>query len=205
VEEIGFIEQFWQGVLATSWLEWSGVVSSLIYLVLASFRSIWCWLFAFLASAIFVYLCYEFELFIESILQLFYVVMAIVGWLNWNEDTSQEKARIDVITWKPMYHIINILGSGVVAFLLGWIFDTYTEQANPYLDAVTTVYSLVATFMLARRVLENWVYWIVIDAISIALYASRGLYLTSVQYMLFTVLAAYCLYTWWRQYKSQRI
>lgn len=205
MEEIGFIESFWNGVVATPWLEWVGVVSGLIYLVLASFRSIWCWLFAFLASAIYVYLCYEIELFIESILQLFYVVMAIVGWLNWNKDTSDNKVHIDVITWKVKYHIFNIVASGLIAFLLGWIFDMFTNQANPYLDAFTTVYSLVATFMLAQRVLENWIYWIVIDAVSVALYASRGLYLTSVQYILFTILAAYCLYTWSRQYKSQKI
>lgn len=205
MEEIGFFEQFWQGVLATSWLEWLGVVSGLIYLVLASYRSIWCWFFAFLSSAVFVYLCFDIQLYIESILQLFYVVMAIVGWASWNSDTSDAKSRIDVITWKPIYHIANVLGSGVLAFALGWGFEAYTEQANPYLDAFTTVYSLVATFMLARRVLENWIYWIVIDAISVMLYASRGLYLASVQYVLFTGLAAYCLYTWWCQYKSQRI
>jgi len=200
---MGFFETFWEGVLATSWLEWSGVLLGLIYLILAAYRSIWCWLFAFLSSAIFVYLCYDFQLYIESILQLFYVVMAVVGYLSWNSDTSTSKAKIDVITWKPIYHLANVLGSGLVALLLGWIFDSFTDQANPYLDAFTTVYSLVATFMLARRVLENWIYWIVIDAISVMLYASRGLYLTSVQYILFTVLAAYCLYTWWRQYRTQ--
>jgi nicotinamide mononucleotide transporter len=201
VEEIGFLEVFWKGVLATPLLEWLGVLSGLVYLILAAYRSIWCWFFALISSVIFVYLCYDFKLYIESILQLFYVVMAVVGWLSWKSDTSESKTQIDVITWKPIYHILNVLGSGIVAFLLGWIFQTYTDQANPYLDAFTTVYSLVATFMLARRVLENWIYWIVIDAISVALYASRGLYLTSVQYILFTGLAAVCLYTWWRQYK----
>ncbi|MCR9171191.1 MAG: nicotinamide riboside transporter PnuC [bacterium] len=204
VEEVGFFETFWEGVVATSLLEWFGVVFGLTYLVLAAYRSIWCWLFAFVASAIYVYLCFSIQLYIESVLQLFYVVMAVVGWLNWNADTSDSKVKIDVVTWKPSHHVINVLGSGVLAFALGWIFDTYTDQANPYLDASTTVYSLVATFMLAQRVLENWIYWIVIDAISIGLYASRGLYLTSVQYFIFTLLAAYCLYTWWRQYQTQK-
>lgn len=205
MEEIGFFEVFWKGVLDTSLLEWLGVLSGLVYLILASYRSVLCWFFALISSGIFVYLCYDFKLYIESILQLFYVVMAVVGWISWKSDTSTSKTRIDVITWKPIYHLLNVLASGVIAFVLGWFFKTYTDQANPYLDAFTTVYSLVATFMLARRVLENWIYWIVIDAISVALYASRGLYLTSVQYVLFTGLAAVCLYTWWRQYKSSTV
>lgn len=213
MEQAGFFEVFWQGVLATSWLEWLGVITGVIYVILASYQSIWCWLFAFISSALYVYICIVFDLFIESGLQLFYVAMAVVGWLSWRNanskpaespnallDAPEKKSNIRV--WPFRIHLLNIVGSGVLAGTLGFIFDNYTQQANPYIDAFTTVYSLLATFMVTRRVLENWVYWIVIDIVSIYLYSSRELYMSSVLYLLFTVLAVFGFISWYRDYKS---
>lgn len=99
-------------------------------------------------------------------------------------------------------HFINILVSGVVAFILGYIFDHYTKQANPYVDAFTTCYSLSATFMVTRKILGNWIYWIVIDLVSIYLYAQRDYNLTAVQYGIFTILAIIGFVAWRNEYKS---
>lgn len=215
MEGKGFFEILWMYVEATSWLEWLAVITGVAYVILASYQSIWCWLFAFISSSLYVYICIDFNLYIESGLQLFYVAMAIVGWLSWkhtNEhrtratndlmDAPKEKSAVQV--WSLKLHALNIVASGVVAFTLGWIFDSYTDQSNPYMDAFTTVYSLLATFMVTRRVLENWIYWIVIDLVSIYLYSSRELYLSSVLYALFTILAAVGFYAWYREYKTAK-
>ena len=79
---MSFISSVWEAIIATSFIEWLAVVSSIVYVVLAAKRNILCWLFAFIGSALFVYLCYIGNLYIESILQLFYVAMAIVGWID---------------------------------------------------------------------------------------------------------------------------
>ncbi len=210
---MGFFETVWEYALATTWLEWVAVLTGVIYVILASYQSIWCWLFAFVSSSLYVYICIAFELYIESGLQLFYVAMAIVGWLSWSNankkssavskellDSPESKTVVQV--WSLRIHAINIIVSGLVAFALGWTFDQFTNQSNPYMDAFTTVYSLLATFMVTRRVLENWVYWVVIDLVSIFLYSSRELYLSSVLYMFFTVLAVFGFITWYRAYKS---
>ncbi|GAB5417211.1 MAG: nicotinamide riboside transporter PnuC [Crocinitomicaceae bacterium] len=215
MEEIGFWEGFFNGVLGTSLLEWIGVLAGVVYVILASYRSIWCWLFAFISSSLYVYLCFQYDLFIESGLQLFYVAMAVVGWISWKneepKDSSQvldakddQSNKVNIKVWPIRIHVINVFASGAVAFVLGWIFDVYTTQANPYMDAFTTVYSLLATFMVTRRVLENWVYWIVIDAVSILLYYDRGLYLSVALYALFTVLALIGLIAWWKEYNTQK-
>jgi len=90
-----------------------------------------------------------------------------------------------------------------VAFLIGFAFDRCTDQAYPYTDGFPTVFCFVATFMVTRKVLENWIYWVVIDFFSIFLYFSRGLYLSSLLYIVFTVLAVFGFFAWYNQYKTQ--
>lgn len=194
-----FFESIWAGIIATSIIEWLAVVSSIIYVILAAKQHISCWIFAFIGSALFVYLCYSSDLFIESILQLFYVVMAVVGWISWNKETIRKQ----ITKWSFNKHVVNILISGIVAFGLGYFFDIFTEQANPYIDAFTTCYSLSATFMVTQKILGNWIYWILIDLVSIYLYAQNGLNLTAVQYALFTLLAVVGFISWHKQFKLQ--
>ena len=196
---MSFITTVWEAIIATSLIEWLAVVSSIIYVVLAAKQLITCWLFGFIGSVLFVYLCYVGDLYIESILQLFYVVMAVVGWLTWKNPESDST----IIKWGLNNHLINIAISGAVAFILGYLFDNYTNQANPYIDAFTTCYSLSATFMVTRKILGNWIYWIIIDLASIYLYAKQGYNLAAVQYVIFTLLALFAFMAWNKQYKVQ--
>jgi len=197
---MSFFTLLWEGIKATSILEWLAVLSSLTYVVLAAKRMLICWWFAFTGSSLFVYLCYVGHLYIESILQLFYVVMAVVGWFSWKLSKADD---VEIKTWSFKNHVLNIVVSGFVALLLGFIFDQYTLQANPYVDAFTTCYSLSATFMVTRKIMGNWIYWIVIDLVSIYLYAQQDYYLTAVQYGIFTLLAIYGFMAWKKEYKRQ--
>jgi nicotinamide mononucleotide transporter len=199
---MSFFTSLWENIVATSLIEYLAVFSSIIYVVLAAKRMILCWLFAFIGSALFVYLCYVGELYIESMLQLFYVAMAIVGWLNWKKS---ENDQLEIKKWKVKEHLLNIVISGIVAAVLGYLFDKFTNQANPYVDAFTTCYSLSATFMVTKKVLGNWIYWIVIDIVSIYLYAQRDYHLTAVQYGIFTIIAVFGFIAWWNQYKMQTV
>ncbi len=210
---MSFFESVYQGILATSLWEWIAVFTGVAYVILAAVRSNWCWLFAIISSGIYVYLCLNGQLYIESVLQVFYVVMAIVGWVSWQKNSSTQPLIDEVIdapqtddlvkTWQTRYHLYNILISGGIAFLLGFCFDQFTDQANPYADAFTTVFSLAATFMVVRKVLENWIYWIIIDVVSIFLYHQRGYSLSAVLYLFFTVLAIVGFIAWYKKYKTQ--
>lgn len=197
--------EFFQGVLsgvrATSIVEWCAFAASIIYVILAALKSIWCWPFAFIGSSLFVFLCIDSQLYLESGLQLFFVVMAVVGWASWKNSKSK---RLDIINWSIGQHLVNLILSTAIAFTLGWVFDHYTNQQNPYVDATTTVFSLAATFMVARKVLENWIYWIIIDAISVWLYAQRGLNLSSLLFLIYTLIAVIGFYSWYKQFKRQR-
>jgi len=198
---MSFTTSILEAIKATSVIEWLAVISSVIYVILAAKRLILCWLFALVGSSLFVYLCIIGDLYIEAMLQFFYVAMAIVGWMSWKK---LETKRYSIKKWAINYHLINIVISGILAFILGYIFDNYTNQANPYVDAFTTCYSLSATFMVTKKILGNWIYWIVIDIVSIYLYAQRDYNLTAVQYGLFTVLAVIGFIAWKNEYKHQK-
>ena len=187
-----------EGIISTSILEWIAVCSSIIYVILAAKKLIYCWLFAFISSALYVYICFTANLYLESVLQLFYVVMAIVGFLLWNRSNSGQ-----IIKWPVKYHVINLTLSTITALILGYLFSRFTDQASPYIDASTTVFSLAATFMVTKKVLENWIYWIIIDAISVYLYFSRDLHLTAVLFLVFTILAIAGYMSWNRTSKSE--
>ncbi len=195
-----FFESLWNGIVATSVWEWLAFVTGIIYVILAAKREILCWLFALISSAIFVYLCFIGKLYLESTLQLFYVVMAVVGWVTWNNSDSRGKK---INKWTIGQHALNIIISGAVMIIAGYLFDKLTNQESPYIDAFTTVFSLAATFMVTRRVLENWLYWIVIDIFSIYLYSGRGYELIALQMLIFTVLALFGYLSWRKQIKLQ--
>jgi nicotinamide mononucleotide transporter len=189
------------GFINTSIIEWLGVLTGLLYVILISFKNITAWLFALLSSAIYVYLCFKSNLFLETGLQLFYVAMAIFGWLKWRKDSLENETNI--IKWDYRLHLLNILISGTLTFIIGYIFDNFTSQANPYTDAFSTIFSLVATFMVTKKVLENWIYWIFIDTVCIYLFASRGLYLTSLLFILYTTIAVIGYFQWRSLFKLQ--
>jgi nicotinamide mononucleotide transporter len=190
-------------IAKTTLWEWLAIVSSLLYVILVSYKILAAWLFAALSSVLYVYLCYSNRLYLESILQVFYVGMAIYGWFMWTSD--DETKDVVVIQWPLKYHIYNVLVSGVLMVLFGFIFENYSNQANPYLDAFTTIFSLMATFMVAKKVLENWIYWIIIDAFSIYLFGSRGLYMTAVLFVLYTIIAIFGYVHWRKEFKNDRI
>lgn len=197
------LNNIYNSILQTSIWEWLAVASSLLYVILITYKVLAAWIFAALSSVLYIYLCYSNRLYLESILQVFYFGMAIYGWFMWTSDDDTKD--VTVIQWPLKYHLYNILISGALMLLFGYIFDQYSNQANPYLDAFTTIFSLMATFMVAKKVLENWIYWIIIDAFSVYLFASRGLYMTSVLFILYTLIAIFGYFSWKKQFNLDKM
>lgn len=182
-------------------IEATAVVLSLVYVFLAAKRNIWCWPVGFVACSIYVYLCWKGQLYVETILQSYYVLMAVYGWITWSTHPDNLERPIQVLTLQQ--HIKLIIGGGVTAACVGYIFINYTNAAIPYLDSFTTIFSFIATWMVARKILENWLYWIVIDFASIFLYASREYYLSSALYLAYTVIAIWGYLAWKKTYQGQ--
>lgn len=204
----------YDALAAMSWLEGLAVLLGLAYVILAARESIWCWPAALMSVTIYIYLCFEARLYAETGLQFFYWVMAIVGWWSWRSkrrlvQTAETKLQdtsgsLPIIRWPARTHLLILAGNSVATLLLGWLLSMYTDAANPFLDAFTTVFSLFTTWMVTQKVLENWLYWVVIDAASVYLYASRALYLTALLFVLYTVIAVIGYYQWRKRYQTQQ-
>jgi nicotinamide mononucleotide transporter len=185
---------------STVLLECITFVAALAYVYFAAQKKIVTWVFALISVGLTFYLDVIGKLYIESGLQVFYFVMAIYGWINWKK---AEKNDLPIARWSIQLHLLNIFASASLALLVGYLFANYTEQSTPYLDAFTTCFSLVATFMVVKRVIENWLYWIFINMGMVVLYLNNGYEILALQYGLFVILAIYGYWSWNKALKRQ--
>jgi len=184
-------------------LNWSlievlAVIFSIIYVILAAKENIWCWTAAAISVLLYIYICYTAKLFPETALQVFYFIMAMYGYYNWNK----YDASLRIKEWSAKKHLFIIFLGALLTFLMGFYFTTYTSAKMPIVDSVTTVFSILATYMVTKKVLENWLYWIVIDIVSVYLYFSRDLHLTSVLFVVYTTIAIFGYFVWLKQSKA---
>jgi len=179
-------------------IESAAVFFSIIYVVLAAKQNIWCWIFAAISVILYIYICINSKLFAETILQIFYLFMAAYGYYNWN---NAEKNSIT--QWSISKHLLIIFLGTIITFFIGFYFTTYTSAKMPIIDSFTTIFSIIATYMVTKKVLENWLYWIVIDLASIYLYLSRDLHLTSVLFLIYTVIAIFGYFLWIKKVRNQ--
>src|SRR5690606_3989692 len=179
-------------------LEIISVVFGILYLILMIRENIWCWIFGILASAITVYLYFHVTLYLEAGLNIYYILAGIYGWNYWhqNEESISGKMNVPIRTWRPNNHVIAIVVSGILSILLGTIMHKYTDSERPFIDAIITVFSFVATYMEAKKVLSTWYYWFFLNAASIFLQIDRELYFFAALSVFYTVMSIYGFKRW---------
>ena len=187
---------------ATSLSEAIGAALGLAYLLLAVRRNLLCWLCAFMSTAIYLVLFARAALYMQSLLQVFYLVMAVVGFIDWKKGRTQATGVL-IRTWTLQQHALAAAAVAVATVVNGWLLATQTDAAAPYLDSFVTWGSVVTTWMVARRVLENWLYWIVVDALAAYLYFSQGLLVTTVLFVVYLGIVARGYVVWHRERQGQ--
>jgi nicotinamide mononucleotide transporter len=188
-------------VLAYSMLEAVGVILAVMYLLLAIQQNIWCWLCAAVSSAIFAFLFFNVRLYMEAVLNIFYFAMAIYGWHTWSSGRSEGQG-LAVVVWSHRVHFMALAIVVAVSLGSGYMLDTRTDAAFPYIDSMTSWGAVWATYLIARKVLENWWYWLVIDATMIFVFWAKGLELTAVLYILYLLMIPIGLLNWTRSYRE---
>lgn len=182
-------------------VELLSVVTAIVYVILAAQKNIWCWFFGIISAILWTYAAYVYyQLYIDSGLQVYYVIMGFYGWYMWKYGYEKEGVELQM-TQLPIQKHLSIIASGLVlTFLVGKFFSTYTAAASTYLDAFTTVFSIMTTVLVARKVIENWLYWIVIDATYVYLYGIRGGYLFAFLNVVYIVIAIIGYINWKKEY-----
>lgn len=190
-------------LFATSPWEAIAAALGLAYLLLAVRRNLLCWLCAFISTAIYLALFARAALYMQSLLQVFYLVMAVYGFIDWRKGRT-ESGDVLIRSWTLHQHLLAAVVIAVATVINGWLLAHNTDAAAPYVDSLVTWSSVVTTWMVARRVIENWLYWIVVDAIAAWLYFSQGLLVTTVLFVIYLGIVVRGYFAWRRELSLQR-
>ncbi len=183
-------------IAAAQFLDWLALLTSLAYVILAARSSNWCWLFAAVSTAVWAYQSFfEYRLVSDALLQVFYFVMAGVGLWRWQSATAGASVR-PVRKMTPLEHLLTLAGGVLGGLLLGYFFSSTMTAAATYPDAITTVFSIITTFLLIGRRLENWLYWIVIDLAYVWIYWNTGAALFALMMVINVFVAGYGFWQW---------
>lgn len=176
-------------------IEGIGATLAIAYLLLALKQNKLCW-FAWIASSIlYLYVMYQAGLYMESLLQVFYLCIGFYGLSQWSK-TINNNHNIHVDLWSIGNHISAISLIIVLSFLSGILLSNFSNAALPFIDAFTTWGAIVASYMVAKKILENWIYWFVVDFISVFIFASRGLYFTSALFVTYLIIIYFGYKSW---------
>ena len=182
-------------------LEVFAVIFAIAYLLLAVRQNILCWYAAFLSTSIYIYLYWGVSLYMESILNIYYLLMAIYGWINWSN--RKEKINLSIKEWSLKKHFASVILIIVLSLLSGLLLNN-TEAARPYLDSFTTWGSVFTTYMVTQKILSNWLYWLVINGVGIFLNIDKELYLTALLLLSYQVISILGFINWRKSYYEQK-
>lgn len=187
-----FVEQILKESQQYSWLETIAVCSALIYVFLASKGKRICFVFGLISSSIYIYIATELKFYFDSFINAYYVFMSFYGWAQWGKSHSENFIK----SFNRSSFLKIILVGIVISLTLGFIAKNISNANLPYWDATTTVFSLIATWLVVKKVLENWLIWIVVDFIAMFMYFQKGLIFTAILFLIYTIIAIVGYFTW---------
>ena len=194
--------------MLAGWLQLHGwealaVLLGIAYLLLAMRESLWCWPAAFLSTLIYLFLFWHAELPMESGLQFYYLAMAVYGWWHWRGGGTEAAEPLPERAWPWGYPGLAIALGLPPPPAPGAPLPQAGLGRLPYLDSFTTWGAILTTWMVAQKLLENWLYWLVVDGVSLYLYLDRGLHLTALLFVVYLVIVVFGYLQWRRHYREQ--
>lgn len=175
--------------LQANWIELLGSVLSIIYLYLSIKQKASLWIFGFLCSALYVVVFFQSKFYADMSLQFYYLGVSVFGWISWKAGKPENRKELPVKRTTPLSGVIILLIALILYFVYYFILAGYTDSPLPKADSFTTALSIVATWMLARKMIEHWWLWIIVDSVSAGLYFYRALYPTAILFVIYTIMA----------------
>lgn len=190
-------------LFGTSPWEAAAVLLALAYLLLAVRRSLWSWPCALVSAVIYFVLFARESLYMQTLLQVFYIGMAVYGFIEWRRGRTE--AGQVAISGRPLaWHLLRIALVLVASALNGWLLTRYSSAQAPYLDSFVMWGSVLTTWMVARRIIENWLYWVVFDSVAAYLYFSQGLHATALLFVAYVGIVIHGYGVWLRERRLQQ-
>ena len=173
------------------------MITSLVYLYFSVRQIIWLWPFGILSSALFIWIFFTSKFYADMGLQVYYLGVSIYGWYYWSRgNISGQAGGRPVIRLNKKLGIFLAAATLILWLVIVWVLKTWTDSDVPWGDGFTTAASVIATWMLARKILEHWLVWIVVDMVAACLYIYKGLYPTAFLYMVYSVIAVTGFIQW---------
>lgn len=185
------------------YLEIAGTLAGLLYLWFEYKASIWLWPVSIIMPAIYIIVYYQVGLYADSGISIYYLLAGIYGWWAWARHTVRGKEKSITFTPRRLVVLLFFIG-GIVFMLIGHILSAYTNSTVPWWDSFTTALSIIAMWMLARKYVEQWLVWLVVDVASCGLYIYKELYFTSFLYGLYAAIAFFG-YLKWKQLMNNTV
>jgi nicotinamide mononucleotide transporter len=183
-------------------LEWVAAALGIVNVALVVRRSVWNYPFGLIMVSLYFFVFFEARLYSDALLQIFFFVVQLYGWRNWLR-AKQAAGEVPVAVLTPRERMAWVAAAAAASLAWGLGMARYTDAAAPMIDATIAGMSIAAQILMARRMIENWVLWILVDTIAVGLFASRGLYATSALYGLFLLLSIIGLIGWRRALRGE--
>jgi len=181
--------------LIDHYVEVCGALTGFFYLGFSIRQHYLTWPIGLLNALFYIVVFFNSKIYADMTLQFYYVTISIYGWWCWHKGSAEghslEVTRTSRYLWMKLASV-----SLLMCLFIAWLLVRYTDTQVPYLDAITTALSIIATWMLARKKLEHWLIWIVVDGISIGMFILKGLYPTTLLFLVYTILAFYGYNEW---------
>lgn len=201
---IDFLQQAGNTLLQSSWIDLLALVSGIIYVVLAAKENVWCWLAGLVNVCSFFVIAYNAQMYSDVGLQIVYFFLTIYGWWAWVYGRSQtQQTTLNITTTSLRMWTLLIPLTLAMTVLLYFLLDSFTHTDVAFWDALTTSLSLTATWMTARKKLENWIVWMIADPIYVGLLYYKGWYLSSLLFGIYTVIAVMGYFEWRRNMEQR--
>lgn len=198
IEAVQIVTQW----IAVNYIEIIGSLLGIAYVLLANKQNIWCWPVGFVNVAMYIYIFLGAGLYGDSVLQFFYLVMSVYGWYQWKYGgKGEQELKISRLGLKT--GIALLILAIISTLLFGFILEKFTDSVIPYWDGLTTSLGILATWMTARKILENWIIWVGTNLVCVGVYLYKELYPTTVFYFILMAIAAYAYFNWLKDYKKQ--
>lgn len=188
----------------SNWVEITGTIFGLAYIFFSIKQHILTWPIGLITSVLYIYVFFVSKFYADMALQGYYVWVSIYGWYLWRKGPSSntEEKTLKVTKTNGKMALVLLLVSVVLTVAIYFILSRFTDSPVPVGDAITTAFSIVATWMLARKKLEHWLLWVLIDAFSMALYIYKGLYATTILFGVYTIAAIIGYFEWRKTMKE---
>ena len=192
--------------LFQNWVEIAGAVLSVIYLYLSIREKSALWIFGFISSLLYIFVFFESKLYADMSLSFYYLGVSIFGWITWQQKTTQlQDTKLHITRISGKKQLLQYVLGTLIAYLAYYLILQYlTDSTNPASESVVGALSVIATWMLAKKKIENWLIWIVVDAFAAGLYFYKELYPTAILFVIYTVMAVVGYMQWKKTLNSSK-